>query len=428
MKIILMEDHELPLVSGIALYPTGSRLEPAEKVGLAALTGIVMRSGGTTHHADDDLNQQLEDRAAAVETGINTTAGYAQFSALSEDLPEVLALFADVIKHPAFAQTQLDLAKSQQKGLIARRNDDASTIAQRELLKLIYGQQSPYAREPEYKTLDPITRSDLLAFYRTSVQPQGMLLGILGDIDPVATRSLIASEFGEWQPKGPKPAQLTATLTDLTQATVGGIYWVDQPQLSQSTVLLGHLGGTLDSPDYAALRVMNGVLNGFGGRLFNQIRSKQGLAYSVYASWDANFDYPGLFIAGGQTRSTATVSLIQALRSEIDRIRTSAITPAELAYAKDSALNGFVFNFQDAGQTLWRLLRYDYFDYPSDFIFRFQQEIEATTIEDVQRVAQTYLKPEDLVTVVVGNAAAIQPPLTQLGSNLIKLDIAIPES
>jgi zinc protease len=131
---------------------------------------------------------------------------------------------------------------------------------------------------------------------------------------------------------------------------------------------------------------------------------------------------------GGQTRSDATVSFIQAMQTEIERLKTELVTPEELALAKDSVLNSFVFNFEDPAQTLTRLLRYEYYGYPADFLFRYRQAVEATTAEDIQRVAQIHLKPENLVTLVVGNAAAIQPPLTALASEVTPIDITIPEA
>jgi zinc protease len=121
------------------------------------------------------------------------------------------------------------------------------------------------------------------------------------------------------------------------------------------------------------------------------------------------------------------VPFVKAIRAEIEKIRTTPITSQELASAKDQVLNSFVFNFQDPSQTLSRLMRYEYYGYPEDFLFRYQQGVKATTIEDVQRVAQKYLQPDKLVTLVVGNTAAIQPPLTSLTTNVTSLDITIPE-
>ncbi len=424
MVVYLMEDRDLPLVGGTALIRTGDRLEPSQKVGLANLTGIVMRTGGTEQHSADELNQLLEQRAAVVETGMGESAGSASFSALSEDLQMVFGLFAEVLRQPIFAQDKLELAKTQVRGGIARRNDDPNSIVGREFQKLIYGSTSPYARTVEYATLDNISRQDLVSFYQQYFHPNNMILGIVGDFDSKQMRSLIQKQFGDWKPSRiPQPQ-----LPSVSQSQPSGMFLVNQPQLTQSYVQIGHLGGQFDSPDYAALDVLNRVLNGFGGRLFNSVRSRQGLAYSVYGIWSPRYDYPGLFVAGGQTLSESTVGFIRAIRSEIERLQTEPVTPAELAFAKESVLNSFVFNFENPSQILSRLMRYEYYGYPSNFLFRYQRAVKATTAADIQRVAQKYLKPDRLVTLVVGNATAIQPSLTQLAVKVVPVDITIPGS
>jgi len=424
MIVYLMEDHELPLVSGTALIRTGDRFEPANQIGLGDLTGTVMRSGGTQKHPADQLNQLLEQRAAMVETGIGTTAGSAGFNTLTEDLPEVFDLFAEVIQQPAFAPDKLATAKVQLQGGIARRNDDPNGIVDREFQKLIYGNESPYARTVEYSTLANISRNDLIQFYQRSFRPNQLLLGIVGDFNSKQMRSLIESKFGKWNPSG---QAIPTQLPPVSQAKQGGVFFINQPQLNQSYLQIGHLGGQLNSPDYPALSVMEDVLSGFGRRLFNEVRSRQGLAYSVGASWSAEFDHPGVFIASGETRSSATVPFIQSVRTEIDRIRKEPISANELAFAKDTVLNSFIFNFQDPSQTLSRLLRYEYYGYPKDFIFQYRKAVEATTISDVQRVAQKYLQPEKLVTLIVGNEKEIQPPLSSLGQPVTAVDITIPQ-
>ena len=185
----------------------------------------------------------------------------------------------------------------------------------------------------------------------------------------------------------------------------------------------------MDTPDFAALSVMDEAMNGLGGRLTNEVRSRQGLAYSVYSFWSARYDYPGIFLGGGQTRSESTVPFIQSTLAEIEKIRTEPITEDELAQAKDAVLNSFVFNFERPSQTLSRVMRYAYYDYPEDFIFQYQQAVEDTTIEDVQAAAANRLKPEDMVIVVVGNEADIQPALSQLNpdTTVTALDISIPD-
>jgi zinc protease len=426
LVVYLMEDHELPLISGSATFRTGSRFEPADQVGLANITGEAMRLGGTANLTPDELNQVLEQRAAAIETSIDTTSGSASFSTLAEDVDTVFAIFADVVQRPAFAPGKIDFLKHQYGGAIARRNDDPDQMLEREFNKLVYGNESPYARTLEYATLEAISRADVVKFYQASIRPEQTILGIVGDFDSEQMKLLVADHFGQWQGTG--QALAVDPLPAVEQANTG-VFTVEQPQLTQSYVHIGHLGGRRDAPDYAALSVMNEVLNGFSGRLFNDVRSRQGLAYVVYAFWSTRYDYPGLFIGGGQTRSEATVPFIESVEGEIQRIRQEPITEAELAQAKDSVLNSFVFNFQSPDQTLSRLIRYEYYDYPSDFVFQFQRGVQATTTDAVLQAAQTNLDPEQLVILVVGNTADIQPPLTTLpaADEITAIDVTIPE-
>jgi zinc protease len=423
MVVYLMEDHELPLVSGNAIIRTGSRFEPGEETGLAGITGTVMRSGGTEQHPADELNQLLEQRAASVETSIDTTSGGASFSSLTEDVDTVFNLFAEVLTQPAFPEDKIALAKRQLEGAIARRNDDPGNIASREFQKLVYGETSPYARTVEYETLDQITREDIVNFYKKYYHPENIILGIYGDFDAEAMKARLEEAFGDWQPD---LQAITPPVPNATQAKTGGIFLVDQPHLTQSNVLLGHLGGRRDNPDYPALTVLNEILNGFGGRLFNEVRSRQGLAYSVYGYWSPRYDYDGMFIAGGQTRSEATVPFIKAILAEVEEMRNNPVTEKELANAKDSILNSFVFQFQDPSQTMSRLMSYEYYGYPEDFLFQYKEAVEATTVEDILRVAQAYLQPDQIVTLVVGNSTDIQPDLSSLGVDVETVDISPP--
>ena len=351
MVVYLVEDRDLPLINGSAVIRTGTRFEPTDKVGLAKLTGSLMRDGGTKNHTAEELSLILEQDAASIETGINKTSGTASFSTLTEDLDEVLNLFAEVLQQPVFDPRRLQLAKNQQKGAIARRNDDPQDIADREFNKLIYGAASPYARTIEYETLDNINREDVVAFYQQYVRPENIILGLVGDFETEEMQAKIEQIFGNWQVTTPSPS---LEIPAATPENKSGVYVIDRPNLTQSSVLIGHIGDTLDNPDYPALSVVNGLLNGFSGRLFNEVRSRQGLAYTVYGVWNPNYDYLGKFTAGGQTQTESTVPFIKSVLAEIRNLQTSPISEEELASAKESILNSFVFNFQNPSQTLSR--------------------------------------------------------------------------
>lgn len=422
MVVYLMEDHDLPLVSGSATFRTGSYLVPPEQTGLAGIAGQAMRLGGTVNHPPEELNLLLEQRAASVETSVNETSGSASFSALAEDLEDVFELYTEVIMQPAFDETQVALIEGRTAGGIPRRNDDPGDIATREFRKLIYGEESPYARTIEYTNLENISRDNVIDFYSRTILPKNTILGIVGDFDPAQMKTLIDQTLGSWY-DGNDGAVASPPAGQQESA---GLFFVDQPQLTQSTIHVGHIGGELSSPYHASMAVLNEVLNGFGGRLFNEIRSRQGLAYSVYAFWSPRFDYNGMFIGGGSTRSEMTVPFIQSMYQELEKVREQPITETELAFAKDSVLNSFVFNFQTPSQTLSRLIRYEYYDYPRDFVFQFRDGVEQATTASVLEAAQVNLDLEKLITIVVGNRAEIVPDLTTLGEEPVAIDVTIP--
>jgi hypothetical protein len=187
------------------------------------------------------------------------------------------------------------------------------------------------------------------------------------------------------------------------------------------------LGGTLRDKDYPALEVANNILGeGFKSRLMAQIRTKLGYAYSIGATWAANYNHPGTFRIGGSTKSASTVETIQAIKIEIEKMRTTEVTAVELAEAKQAVLNSFVFFFDSPEKTLNRVLQYAYHGYPKDFLFQYQKSIESVTRADVLRVMKQYVQPDQLTIVAVGNPKEMPKPLSTLGT-VNTIDLTIPE-
>ncbi len=172
MRIFLLEDHELPLIHGLALIHTGNLFDPPDKHGLSEVMADVLRSGGTKAKTGDQIDEQLENMAASVESGMDETSASMSFSALKESADQVLATFKDVMTDPEFRQDKIDLALSQIRSAIARRNDEASSIPDRELASILYGRNTPYGWQIEYADLTHIHRDDLIQFYRRYLFPQ----------------------------------------------------------------------------------------------------------------------------------------------------------------------------------------------------------------------------------------------------------------
>jgi len=422
MRLLLLEDHELPLIEMSARIRTGSMYEPAEKVGLADIAGEVMRTGGTPTMTGDEIDEALEAMAASVETGIGLDYGWASLSVLKEDIDKTLAIMADVLMHPAFPPDKIELAKIQQRSAVSRRNDEPDSIASREFDKLIYGPQSVYARHTEYATIDAITRDDLVAFHKRFFGPNRVMAAVWGDFETEDMVQRIEKAFTGWKKvdtEVPPPPKVDYEF-------VRTVNLAPRPDLNQSNILLGHIGGRRNDPDYFALVVMNQILGGgFTGRLFKNVRSRQGLAYSVFGTYGAEYVYPGQFVLGCQTKSESTVKAIQGIVDEIEKIRQAEVTDEELKLAKDSFLNSFVFNFDTEGEIVGRLLTYEYYGYPADFLLQTRDRVEKVTKADVLRVAKEHLHPDAVQILVVGNPEGFDKPLSTLGE-VRTIDITIP--
>jgi len=422
MRLFLLEDHELPLISVSARIRTGSIYDPPGKIGLAAVTGTVMRTGGTKSRTGDEIDEQLESIAASVETGIGLNSGSAYVSVLKKDIDVGLEILADVLMNPAFREDKIMLAKIQHRSSIARRNDDVGSIAAREFKKLIYGPQSVYARHTEYATIDNINRNDLIAFHKNFFGPNNIMLGIWGDFDTEEMIKKIEKAFEAWEKVDTALPKIPPVEYDYPKT----VNVIRKDDVNQSNIYLGHIGGLRSNPDYFALILMNRILgSGFTSRLFKNVRSREGLAYSVFGIYSANYDYPGLFYVGCQTKSEATVKAVRAMTEEVRIMTESLVTDQELALAKDSYLNSFVFNFDTKGEIVQRLMTYAYYGYPQDFLEKTKDSIEKVTKEDVLRVAKKYLRPDKVQILAVGRPQDFDEPLSALGK-VNEIDITIP--
>jgi zinc protease len=422
MVIFLQEDHELPLIEAVARIRGGSRSEPAAKTGMLDMYGEVWRTGGTQSQTGDQLDDYLEARAAKVETNSNDDSTSISLSCLKADFDDVFKVFLDVLKNPAFRDDKLKLAKDQYTDAISRRNDDVGEIAGREAAKLAYGVKNPYAREAEYATVAAVTRDDLIEWHHARVYPNNIIVGIVGDFDSSQMEASFRQAFGSWGagPAVPKKEDIAF------QPAKPGYYLVTKDDVNQSNIRMVALGVRRDNPDYYAITVFNEAFGGgFSARLMRKIRTEKGLAYSVGGGIGTAFDHPGILRLSMGTKSESTVESIQALYDEIDNLRITPISEEEIKRAKDSILNGFIFNFDSPDKVLRERMAYEFYGYPPDFLERYRAAIEKVQAADVNRVAAKYLHKDQLAVLVVGNPHDFDKPISSLGS-VTNVDITIP--
>ena len=423
MIVYFLEDHEFPLVDVNATIRVGSVYEPADKVGLASITGQVMRSGGSTKTAGDALDERLESLGASVETFIGQNSGGASVSTLSEDLATGIEILGEILRTPAFPDDKIDLAKKQERTSIAARNDELFDVVGRELGKLIYGADSPYARHTEYATIDAITRDDLVAFHREYFHPDRIIMTVYGDFNTAQVKTLLNKTFGDWA------KSVTALPEDpaVEPSRVSGVFLANKDNSTNSAVLIGHEGIRMDNPDYANMMIYHEVMGGgLTGRLFNQIRSTLGLAYATGSSAGAGLHHPGAQFYYAITQSDSTAKTLKHLRTEIAKSLDAPFTEKEVQAAKDAILNSLVFTLSSKGAVLNRMANYEYYGYPMDFLTSYQEGIQAATPATVLAAAKRNIRYPEVATLIVGTKENFSESLAELGAYQ-EIDITIPE-
>jgi zinc protease len=421
MVIFLQEDHELPLIGATARIRGGASNEPAAKVGLVSIFGEVWRTGGTRTQTGDQLDDALEVRAAKVETGGGPDSTTVSLSCLKADFDDVFKVFTDLLRNPEFRDDKLDLARKQADDGISRRNDEIGEIAAREAGKLAYGADNPYAREAEYSTIAAITRQDLLDWHKSHVHPNNIILGISGDFDAAAMEARLRAAFESWA----KGDELPKNEVQFHSAAPG-YYLIPKEDVNQSSIHMVALGTTRNNPDYYAIAVFNEAFGGgFSSRLFNDIRTKRGLAYHVGGGIGTNFGHAGVLQFTAGTKSQSTIESIQALDEDIDNLARNPITDEEIKNAKDSILNAFIFRLDSPDKVLAERMTYEFYGYPADWLDKYPAEIQKVTAADVNRVAAKYVHRDQLAVLVVGNTKEFDKPLSSLGA-VKEIDITIP--
>ncbi|MDR4478513.1 MAG: pitrilysin family protein [Nitrospira sp.] len=425
MVVYLLEDHELPLVTINATLRTGSWLDPAEKVGLAGMTGAVMRTGGSASMSPDEVDEELEQLAATVSIGFGKESGSASLDVLKKDLKRGLQIYADLLRRPAFEQSRVELAKLQAKESIRRRQDSPGSIVGREFAKLLYGSTHPSARETSVRSIDAMTREDLVAFHQQTVHPNGIILGVTGDFEKADMLAMLRDAFGDWA-KGTVPAVTIPAVAEADFKT-GMVRFVDKAT-SQTHLRVGHLTIKETDPDYVAVAIANDILGGssFRSRLFNDVRTKRGLAYSVGSGLRASVYDEGVWLMRAETKLSSTQEVVNRFVANMERMRNEPVTDTELEEAKEAYVNSFVFSFTSASSIVGRLMDLEYDGLPKDWLQQIREKVVKLTKDDIQRAAKAHFNPERLRILAVGSGDALSKVLAGFGE--VKEIALVPES
>ncbi len=417
LKLLIVEQHELPLADFVLLVGSGSTADPASKPGIANLTSAMLREGTTTRKS-----LEIADQIAFLGISLSPTSSW-ESSTLSLHTPtaqldSALALFVDVALHPSFPANEFERIRKNRLTELLQLRDQGPAIANIAFPAIVYGSAHPYGApsigtEASVKSLSP---ADLESYYRTNFKPNNATLIIVGDVNPIQIEQKIASIFGNWQ-RGDVPP-LNYGEPPKSGATT--IYLIDKPGAAQSSFRIGAVGVPRSTKDYFALTVMNTILGGsFTSRLNQNLRENRGYTYGAGSRFDMRRS-AGPFLASAEIVTAKSDSALIEFMKELNGIR-QAVPASELSRAKRYLQLQLPGNFETTQQIAAALVPVAQYGLPLDFFNNYVQNIEGVTQTDVARVAQQYINPGSLAVVIVGDRKTIEQGLRSVNIGPISI-------
>lgn len=417
VQVFLREDHELPLVTISAMFDAGSLNDPSGKSGLAQLHSSAVRGAGAGDRSADEVEATLERIAADLSVDSESYATILNLSLQTADLDEGMGLLTDMMRHPLFAPQRVELARRRMLEGIRREADSSSVVAQKTLISSLY-QGHALGVMPTLESVEAIELEDIKGFHRRFIRPDNLWLAVSGDIDRNTLENLLGRLFEGWN----SVSQPSPQLQPLPLEPPPSVSLV-RKEIPQTTVLMGQRGIEKSDPDLYALRVLDFILGGgsFNSRLMQEIRTRRGLAYSVYSYFQVGRRLPGLFVAGTETKNATVVEVVGLMRQEMENMTREPVTEEELVLAKDSLINSFVFAFDDSHEIVSQTMRLAFYGYPEDYLVRYRERMAAVTAQDVLAAARRHLRPQAQTLILVGNPEQPAELAKQLGLPLIDI-------
>jgi zinc protease len=410
MQVIVVMHHEQPEVSVRLLVRAGSVYDPQGKNGVATLAAALLNQGTATRSAGE-IADAIDSIGGALDTGAGSDFTQASALVMKDSFDIGMELLADVVRRPVFSPEEIDRQRQQALSSLQVSLEDPDFIAGAVLQRLIYGFHPygfPDSGMPE--TIGKITRADLQEFHRKYFAPNNSVLAVVGDVEVAEAMAAAQKAFGDWQKQTVQPPQLQQPPQPTRRVIL-----IDKPDSVQTAVRIGQLGVPRKTPDYMNLDQAIRILGGEGSnRLYRVLRSERSLTYSASADMNTML-LAGDFIAETDTRSEATGEVVRLIVDEFTRLQRERTGDAELAGAQAYMTGSFPLTIETPGAIARQVLNVVMYDLSLDELRTYRQRANAVTPDDISRVARTYLQPDRLSIVMVGNAAAFKDQLQRAG-------------
>jgi zinc protease len=410
-QLLLLPDHDVPLVRVYVLVEGGSILDPQGREGLAALTLRSLKSGGAGALSAEKVEDRLDELGTTITAFAGLESSTLSLWSLRKNFEPSWQLLVDMLMKPGFEAARLDTEKKSDLEEIRRRWDEPVPTARVIWNELLFGRSQPEGRRTSAASIEAIRRADLVDFHRRSLQGKRLLIAVCGDFEPARVTAMAKGAFASWPTAKPQ----ASTARPLTLAAKPGIYIVDKPDMNQAVLLLGHLGTNRLDPDNAEMTVLNYILGGggFNSRIMREVRSHRGLAYSAFGTVNPGRNR-GDFTCFTQTKTQTAAEAVNVIAGIIRAMTESEVTATELETAKSYEANSFVFRFESPAALLYQTMTMRLQGFPDNYFDSYLPRIEAVSAAKVLAMARRVLSPDGLVVLVVGPKAGLLEPLRAL--------------
>jgi zinc protease len=410
LQVVAVLHHEQPAISMRLLIRAGSASDPKEKLGLAHLAAALLDQG-TEDKSALALADAIDFIGGAESTGAGTDLSYLNMVVMKDSFDTGMRMLSDMARRPAFSQSEIDRQRQQVLSGLRVSQDDPSYIADAVFDRLVYGFHPyglPQTGTPD--TIASVTRDDIVVFHRRNFVPNNAILAVVGDVTAQEAFDEAAKVFGDWERRN-VAADPAIDPPDPTRRVIV----VDKPEAVQTEVRVGHLGVPRKSSDYMALNLAIRILGGEGSnRLHQVLRTERGLTYGAQADMDT-LKQSGDFEVQTNTRSEQTGEVLRLIVDEFWRLQRERVSEHELADAKAYMTGSFPLTIETPDNIAMQVLNNLFYELPLEQLQNFRDRVNAVTVDDVQRVARAYLKPDRLSVALVGNASTFASQLKGVG-------------
>jgi zinc protease len=411
IRLVTAPIAKLPVVTVLVIVDAGSTNDPAGKEGVAALTAGTLLEGSERFDGAE-LAEKFEQLGTSVESGADWDSAFIKITVLSGQLEEATRLLGEAVSSPVFPEREVERAKAERLAEILQLETEPRGLADEKFSEFLYTQESRYSKPDEgsAESVSALSRKDVEEFYRSSYRAGSTTVIIAGDIPTDEARALITRAFQHW-PLGRAPDR---PLIAVARATRKSIHIVDKPEAPQSELRAGHVGLPRKHPDFFPTLVMNAVLGGlFGSRINLNLREAHGYTYGASSLYDWRRG-PGPFVVSTAVQSEVTALALREILLEIDRIRGERISEEELSLARDYLDGVFPIRYETTAAIASALATLVIYDLPADYYDSYRRNVRGVSADAVLRAARSHLHPDELQTIVVGDARVIRASVSDL--------------